>query len=107
MRMSFYSLSQTNRGSPNGSWIQCARVDEHHALAVIKLDQPCGAREPALAGCLIEIAGVQQIYLEPSCRKIQILFDGRIGTIRNVRRFLAAMGWRIRRHTPNHRSSNP
>jgi hypothetical protein len=42
--------------------MRCAPVAAHRSLAVIRLDRSRAPLEPALAGCLREIAGVSQVH---------------------------------------------
>ena len=88
---------EEKRGQPaigfDGRRTRCARVAAHLSLAVIKLARSCGALEPALAGCLREIAGVLQVRIDASRNTVQLLYNGERGTVEDVHRFLVATGW--------------
>ncbi len=81
--------------SPMAEWrkIRCAPVAEHLSLAVIKMDRPCDTLAPALAACLRGVTGVIQVQIDSPRRTVQLLYDGQVGTVRNVHRLLIAMGW--------------
>ena len=79
--------------------IRCASVSAHLSLAVIKMDRPCDSLAPALSVCLRAIAGVLQVQIDAPRRMIQLLYDGELGTVKNIHRFLVATGWTNDRDT--------
>lgn len=78
---------------PRALAMRCARLTEHAALAVVKLGRMPAMLEPALAASLFAIAGVEQVHVDARRSVVQVLYDGRLGTVEKVHRLLSDQGW--------------
>jgi hypothetical protein len=88
------SIGEEKRGNRSAGCEQnrmrCAPVAEHLSLAVIKMGRMSATFEPKLTDRLRKIAGVSQVHIDASRSTIQILYDGELGTVETMHRFVVA-----------------
>jgi len=68
-------------------------VTDRLSLGIVRLKGACGVLMPVLERCLLNIAGVSQVYVDLPRHTIQILYDGDEQTAQRVVQFLEVFEW--------------